>query len=83
MARIELDGLGDTEGMLWTLGLPWERAGMRLRESCSLTRGWDLRHGVGLKLETSCSASDCGREGETELENPDVWLGRKWENRVQ
>ena len=41
MARIELDGLGDTEGMLWTLGLPWERAGMRLRESCSLTRGWD------------------------------------------
>lgn len=24
-----------------------------------------------------------GREGETELENPDVWMGRKGENRVQ
>lgn len=41
MARIKLDGLGDTEGMLWTQGLPWERAGMRLRVSCFLNSGWD------------------------------------------
>ena len=38
---------------------------------------------MGLKLETSSSASDCGKEEGTELENPDVWMGRKLENRVQ
>lgn len=63
-------GWGDPEGMLWALGLLWERSGMRLGVSCPLGggangKGWglSLRIRVGPWAEGGMEGLRIGKSG--------------------